>query len=156
MPSVYIEYVLLLLLRPHRCIILPSYEHMLEMCVLILCGIAGLTLQTAEMPLCVSFCVRDDENCMVWCLALVCGRMWEETLARAPSIHVTSHCRALRLGLHFYIEYLCIRLHVFRPRTLQGLIIASVPCCRTLVKDPGQRIQSGRSHSYWTDWLWKK
>lgn len=64
----------------------------------------------------------------------VCGRMWANMFARAPSIHVTSHCWPPPL-VELLHKHICF--YLFRPRTLKRPV--SALRCRKLVKRPGAR-----------------
>lgn len=67
---------------------------------------------------CVPFCVQDYENCMVWCLALLCGRMCERKCS--PERPQTSNLSPgpFDLGCACTSEWPPIRLSVFRPGRL--------------------------------------
>lgn len=98
--------------------------------------------QCRHVRVCMCFRVGDDENCMVWCLAReVCGRMWEETLAKPPSVHATSRCWSSHFSGTLPYNICLSDLHVSRPRTLRELITVSLPRWWKLVKDLGRRIQ---------------
>lgn len=97
-----------------------------------------------QMPafVCVRVCVYVSKMMNIawfdaWC-AGVCGRMWAVMLARAPSIHVTSHSWLSTFSRTFTQN---IYSTFLRPRTLQKLIIVSALCKRKLAEDLEQRIR---------------